>query len=112
MKKYNKLYILTSRIDEKEEIKKIFDKLFVFISKAQINKINTKLFYKDFDEIVKEVECPICLQYPLEPIQCSKCLKIFCEKCQINNKCPICRDNFVKKELDRILKNILGKLLS
>ena len=111
MKKYNKDYLFISRNDENSEIKTVFDKLFAYSSKDQINKINTKQFYKDFDEIVQEVECPICLQFPLEPIQCSKCLKIFCEKCQINNKCPICRDNFEKKEIDRILKNILGKLL-
>ena len=111
MRKFNKDYLFISRNDEKSEIKTVFDKLFVYSSKDQINKINTKQFYKDFEEIVQEVECPICLQFPFEPIQCSKCLKIFCEKCQINNKCPICRDYFEKKELDRILKNILGKLL-
>ena len=101
----------TSRNDEKEAIKEIFDQLFVFTTKNQINKIDTKLFIKDFNEIIQEVECPICLQFPLEPIQCSKCLKIFCKKCQINQKCPICRDLFIRKELDRILKNILDKLL-
>ena len=111
MRKYCRIDAFVSRIDEKSEIKKIFDKLFVYNSKEQINRINTKLFLKDFDEIVQEVECPICLQFPLEPIQCANCLKIFCEKCQINNKCPFCRYSFVKKELDRILKNIFGKLL-
>ena len=109
--KFGQTYSFLSRNDEKSEIKKIFDKLFIYSSKEPINKINTKLFYKDFDEIVQEVECPICLQFPLEPIQCSKCLKVFCEKCQVNNKCAMCRELFEKKELDRVLKNILGKLL-
>ena len=75
MKKFNKDYLFISRNDENSEIKTVFDKLFAYSSKDQINKINTKQFYKDFDEIIQEVECPICLQFPLEPIQCSKCLK-------------------------------------
>ena len=106
-----KEYSFSSRNSEKVEIKKIFDKLFVYTSKEPINRINTKLFIKDFEEIVQEFECPICLQFPLEPIQCSKCLKIFCKQCQINNKCPMCRELFVQKDIDRILKNIMDKLL-
>ena len=107
----NKELLFSSRNNEKEEIKKNFDKLFVYTLNGQINKIDTKYFLRDFSEIVQEVECPICLQFPLNPIQCSKCLKIFCKTCQIKNTCPICRDEFKEKELERILKNILDKLL-
>ena len=100
-----------SRNSEIIEIKKNFNKLFIYISNNQINKIDTKLFLKDFEEIVQEVECPICLQFPLNQIQCSQCLKIFCKECQTKEKCPICRNEFKAKELDRTLKNILDKLL-
>ena len=100
-----------SRNSEIIEIKKNFNNLFIYISNNQINKIDTKLFLKDFEEIVQEVECPICLQFPLNQIQCSQCLKIFCKECQTKEKCPICRNEFKPKELDRTLKNILDKLL-
>ena len=104
--------IFFSRNEERADIKKIFDKLFVFTLDGQINKIDAKLFLKDFAEIVQEFECPICLQFPLNPIQCSKCLKILCKTCQRTSKCPLCREKFEIKELDRILKNIFEKLLS
>ena len=100
-----------SRSEEKTDIKKIFDKLFVFTLDGKINKIDTKLFLKDFGEIIQEFECPICLQFPLNPIQCSKCLKIICKTCQMTSKCALCREVFEQKELDRILKNIFEKLL-
>ena len=100
-----------SRNNEKNEIKKNFDKLFIFQSNNQINNIETKLFLKDFTEIVQEVECPICLQFPLNQIQCLHCSKIFCRECQKNEKCPNCRNDFRPKELDRTLKNIIDKLL-
>ena len=100
-----------SRNSEMNEIKKNFNKLFIYKPNNQINKIDTKLFLKDFEEIVQEVECPICLQFPLNQIQCSQCLKIFCKECQINEKCPNCRNEFKPKELDRTLKNIIDKLL-
>ena len=103
--------IFPSRDNEINEIKKNFDKLFHYSSNNPINKIDTKLFIKDFSEIIQEVECPICLQFSLNPVQCSKCLRIFCKTCQINNQCSICRETFISKELDRILKNILDKLL-
>ena len=54
-----------SRNSEKLEIKKNFDKLFIYKSNNQFNNIDTKLFLKDFTEIVQEIECPICLQFPL-----------------------------------------------
>ena len=58
-----------SRINERNEIKKHFDELFIYIPNNQINinnnSINTKVFLKDFTEIVQEIECPICLQFPL-----------------------------------------------
>ena len=100
-----------SRNNEKNEIKKNFDKLFIFKSNNQINNIETKLFLKDFAEIVQEIECPICLQFPLNQIQCLHCSKIFCRECQKNEKCPNCRNDFRPKELDRTLKNIIDKLL-
>ena len=107
----NKNFLFSSRNDEKEDIKKNFNKLFQYTLNGQINKIDTKYFLRDFAEIVQEVECPICLQFPLNPIQCSKCLKIFCKTCQITKNCANCRGEFKEKELDRILRNILDKLL-
>ena len=64
MRKFNKDYLFISRNDEKSEIKTVFDKLFVYSSKDQINKINTKQFYKDFEEIVQEVECQFASNFP------------------------------------------------
>ena len=100
-----------SRNSEKLEIKKNFDKLFIYKSNNQFNNIDTKLFLKDFTEIVQEIECPICLQFPLNQIQCFHCSKIFCKECQIKEKCSNCRNDFRPKELDRTLKNIIDKLL-
>ena len=103
--------IFPSRNNENNEIIQIFDKLFVYNSTDPIKNIDTKLFHKDFREIVEEVECPICLFFPLNPVQCSKCQKLLCKTCQIKKECAICRDKFEEKELDRNLKNILEKLL-
>ena len=105
---------LPSWTNEKNEIKKHFDELFIYIPNNQINNnnsIDTKAFLKDFTEIVQEIECPICLQFPLNQTQCSQCSKIFCKECQKYEKCPNCRNEFKPKELDRILKNIIGKIL-
>ena len=95
-----KSIVFPSRDNELNEIKKMFDKLFIYSSNNPINKKDTKLFVKEFNEIIQEVECPICLQFSLNPVQCSKCLRIFCKTCQINNQCSTCRETFVPKELE------------
>ena len=95
--------IFPSRNNENNEIIQVFDKLFVYNSTDPIKSIDTKLFHKDFREIVEEVECPICLLFPLNPVQCSKCHGLLCKTCQIKEECAICRDKFEEKELDRNL---------
>ena len=106
---------------------KILDKLFTYIpdlpdSKEKndkaINEINeifdSSVFLDDFSPLVEEVKCPICLQVSLKSLQCSKCRGIICKKCNQKNLfkiCPICNDNFEGKELDRVLKNVMGHML-
>ena len=110
-----------------DEMNKIFDKLFTYIpdlpdSKEKndkaINEINeifdSSVFLDDFSPLVEEVKCPVCLQVSLKSLQCSKCRGIICEKCNKKNLfkiCPICNDNFEGKELDRVLKNVMGHML-
>jgi Zinc finger, C3HC4 type (RING finger) len=60
----------------------------------------------------------ICFNVVNDPVQCSKCSRLFCKKCVNdwlagrsygNRKCPGgCNAEFVGKDIDRLVKNTLG----
>ena len=59
------------------------------------------------------ITCEICKGILIDPIQCQKCNKIFCKKCNINpknkEKCKFGCQNAQVKPL-KIIKNVLSKL--
>ena len=62
-----------------------------------------------------ELKCPICFEFPLNPIQCSDCETIFCSYCinkslKNNKKCPECRGNFEESKIPRKLRNMIELL--
>ena len=71
--------------------------------------------HKKFQDIEKDIMCPICLDILNDPFLCNKCQNNFCNNCitkwKINNsKCPICCTNadYIN---NRLLKNIIPVLL-
>jgi E3 ubiquitin-protein ligase NRDP1 len=62
----------------------------------------------------KDFECPICLQIVFAPEQCQECEKLFCQACinQWNSeKCPACKQEFVKMtKIPRMTTQTLQKL--
>lgn len=60
------------------------------------------------------IECPICLNILVSPVQCDKCNKCFCKKC-INNyaesrvKCPF-RCSYPKYSENKYVNNVLSFL--
>ena len=107
-----------------DEVSKIFDKLFQYIpdippskdekKKDIIELFDSTVFLDDFAPLVEEVKCPVCLQVSLQSWQCSKCRGIVCQKCDDENQyalCPLCHQYFLKEELDRVLKNVMGHML-
>ena len=100
----------TSRINDKENIKAIFNNLFTYTSRDEIDKIDPDYFISALSETIREYTCFICFQVPLNPIQCASCLKIICKTCQKSIKCPFCRKDFQKKELDMFAKNVFESL--
>ena len=71
--------------------------------------------HKKFQDIEKDIMCPICLDILNEPFLCNKCQNNFCNNCitkwKINNsKCPICC-TYADYIYNRLLKNIIPVLL-
>lgn len=56
---------------------------------------------------VKEFECPICLDYFVDPVVLKKCQHAFCEACIITKECGVCREPITQKKfvVDRYRKN-------
>jgi E3 ubiquitin-protein ligase NRDP1 len=62
-----------------------------------------------------ELKCPICFEFPLNPIQCTHCETIFCSYCinkslKNNQKCPECRSHFEECKIPRKLRNMIELL--
>ncbi len=67
------------------------------------------------DKLSPTLQCSICPDLVMEPIECQNCSKLFCKECIINNwlkqwnECPN-NHSFVKKSiLDDCIKLILDK---
>ncbi len=48
----------------------------------------------------KFLKCPVCLELPVDAVECTNCTNIFCEKCAadlVKKDCPVCRKKLVVK---------------
>lgn len=74
----------------------------------------------------KDYECPVCFCLPINPLMCSICNVIVCEKCLnlfnqnrqirkktgvINNICISCKQNFNSLPLSKLVNNTINSLL-
>jgi hypothetical protein len=88
-----------------------------YFSSSKID-INDHTIYEDhiISDNYKELVCLICHGIAINPKFCSNCEKIFCTRCldkhsEFSLKCPHCQKSpLEKKELSRIVKNILNSL--
>ena len=65
-------------------------------------------------EVLDSFNCVICLNIPINPLECNKCDVLFCDQCikdyrdktmgSISRKCPYCKQNFEMREMNRKLK--------
>ena len=107
--------------NKENEVREIFNELFKYIpdSKEQKDKLDNKIFdssifLDDFNDIIEEIKCPICLQISLDSEQCSECQAVYCKKCITEkriNICSSCRKIYNGNKLDRVLSNVMGHLL-
>lgn len=106
---------------KENEVKEIFGELFKYIPDSLEQKVrldfslfDSGIFLNDFNDIIEEIKCPICLQISLESEQCSQCRAIYCKKCIKEKKikhCSSCRKIYKGSKLDRVLENVMGHLL-
>ena len=100
--------------DITDEQKNLFSKYFndnfkLNLPKNYENRISQMLIIEEYQEIIKEIICPICTEIPLNPIKCSICGNIMCKECEKKwNKCPFNCKNFQILELDRIFKKVIN----
>ena len=96
----------------KEREQELISKYFEFNFKINVplnteSHISQSLVINEYQEIIKEILCPICTEIPLNPVKCSNCGNILCEECEKKiNKCPFNCPNFKFLHLDRIFKNV------
>ena len=95
---------------QKELISKYFHSNFTLnLPQNYESRISQMLIIEEYQEIVKEIICPICTEIPLNPIKCSICGNIVCQECQKKwKKCPFNCQNFKMLNLDRIFKNVIN----
>ena len=72
------------------------------------------IFNKD-ESILKDLECPICLNLIWDPYECTDCGKIFCKAClkkakKKQNYCPICRKNPFQERYAKSVKTFFNKI--
>ena len=81
-------------------------------NKSYQNTISPELMTYPKKEFIEDFICCICLNIPLNPKKCNKCLHIFCEDCFNNaGKYPYrCIDSELI-DIDRLNKNILNKCI-
>ena len=67
------------------------------------------------DKLSPTLQCPICLDLVMEPVECLNCTKLFCKECITNwlnhsRQCPN-KHSFIKKaKLDDWVNDILKKI--
>ena len=95
---------------QKELISKYFHSNFTLnLPQNYESRISQMLIIEEYQEIVKEIICPICTEIPLNPVKCSICGNIVCQECQKKwKKCPFNCQNFKMLNLDRIFKNVIN----
>ena len=67
------------------------------------------------EPILKDLECPICLNLIWDPYECSDCGKIFCKICiektkEKKNSCPTCRKSPFQGRYAKSLKTFFNKI--
>ena len=72
------------------------------------------IFNKD-EPILKDLECPICLNIIWDPFECCDCGKIFCYLCIKNAKkkkdsCPTCRKSPFQGRNAKSVKTFFNKI--
>ena len=89
----------------------------VNISKGRICGIDKKFIsnYNDYELLLDEMICPICLKVLLDPIECNECQAIICENCYFILKSAAkncfnegCKGTYVKA--NKFVRNILSDL--
>ena len=121
-KKANNSYNISSRNDN--NINEITTTLSTIDDKTNITSINTNSTIEEKNKIIKLKElmiCFLCNEKIVKPKICSKCFKIFCEKCikkwfinDKNKKCYYCNSNISIDDMINIpiinsISNILNK---
>jgi len=72
------------------------------------------IFNKD-EPLLKDLECPICLNIIWDPFECCDCGKIFCYLCikkskEKNNSCPTCRKSPFQGRNAKSVKTFFNKI--
>jgi len=81
----------------------------------QNNEINRGKLVANMTAVSPTLQCAICLDLVMTPVECKNCSKLFCKNCieswlKTANECPN-KHPFVKKEeLDEWIKKALGKI--
>ena len=69
----------------------------------------------DATKVSPTLECPICLDLVMDPVECESCRKLFCKECiegwlKNSNNCPNAHKFIKKSTLDDWIKPALNKI--
>ncbi len=76
--------------------------------------ILTEALFVGDKEKIEDFICSICLDMINNPKQCKECNNLFCESCIdeyniINNLCPICKEPFIKQNINKYVRKNFEK---
>ena len=79
-----------------------------------MKELNWKNLVANNNKLSPTLQCSICLDFIMEPIECQNCNKLFCKECINNwlkqwNECPNNHSLVKKSILDDWIKPILDK---
>ena len=70
----------------------------------------------DVQAFIPELVCGVCNYILKNPLECKVCEKPICSDCKVQwfaknpNHCPFCRSNSQFDKVNRITRNLLGKI--
>jgi len=81
------------------------------------NPFKLELIHKDYEEDVKSMTCPICINLVWKPVHCSECTNLVCSQCMEqwltkSKNCPLCNKVFKSNPVVNLVKSALSKIKS
>lgn len=89
--------------------------LYSKVNKQEKIEFRSEDIHKDFEPMIYDITCPICIQIVILPISCAECHKLICKDCMSNwflksQRCPHSNNHNFKELNNTLAKNFLDKI--